>query len=219
MNIKTVKIVLEKQDRKESSGSYPMGPFMGQNGLAGHQMRLQNDYNQAYNPYPTSIQSWSQNEMHARIAARVVAALPLATPLKGSPTASPKANDLLNSEVQPQSGPTTSRLPSALGSALSIGTVSFSSDKFLTAEFADHAQQLRGRLSPLASSEPAGLSATTATSATTAYTEANPFSPPEDFAFLGHAATAPSSPTGMKFSVIAEGGWRGNTVERLRKMG
>ncbi|KAJ9124051.1 hypothetical protein QFC22_000844 [Naganishia vaughanmartiniae] len=142
--------------------------------------------------------------MQARIAARVIAALPLATPLKGSPTATPRVNDLHNSEIQIQSVVlNSSRLLPATGSdgslfpqTMSSGAASFSPDQFITAEFADHAQQLRARLSPLASSEPAGLSATSSTTTAT----------------IRDAATAPPSPKGRKLPVIVEVGSTGNVA-------
>lgn len=177
------------------TGNQTRRPLIVQNGLPLHPIKLQSNHGQPFSPYPSAIQSWSQNEMQARIAARVVAALPLATPLKGSPTATPRANDHHMIESQLQCAPSSSTLPSAMvpngplfQQAVSSGDTAFSTDQFIIAEFAHHAQQLRARLSPLASNEPAGLSARTATTTTTACTLPNPFSPREDMDFLGHVS-------------------------------
>ncbi|KAJ9126550.1 hypothetical protein QFC24_001578 [Naganishia onofrii] len=129
-------------------------------------------------------------------------------------------------ESQLQCAPSSSTLPSAMvpngplfQQAVSSGDTAFSTDQFIIAEFARHAQQLRARLSPLASNEPAGLSARTATTTTTACTLPNPFSPREDMDFLGHPAMAASSPAGMKLFVVAEDSCKGDGLERVRKTG
>lgn len=226
-----------------------MGSSEEQKCVSLHQIRLRSDYNPAHNSDQPCVQSWSQTEMQARIAARVVAALPLATPLKGSPTATPRITDIHDNEAEVQRGFGSSEIhPSPTGAdgpllqqALSTGTAALSPDQFLTAEFADHAQQLTARLWPLAGSGSAGLSATAAMSNTTAYTEANPFSPPEDLAFSGHvsvccitttivvtmlithgyfainiqAATSPSSPTRMERAAAEGFEWKGKEGECL----